>query len=126
MILITGGVFQGKRAFALGLTGLSDEQITDGAACEKGAIESAGVLDNLEQYLKRFPEEMEDHEGFAERIYEANPDLVIISQEMGCGIVPMDKEDRLWRQGCGRCSIDLAAKSQEVYRVICGIGTRIK
>ena len=55
-----------------------------------------------------------------------HPDAVIVSDEIGCGIVPMDPIEREWRQTTGRALCMIAARSVQVTRVTCGIGQRIK
>jgi adenosyl cobinamide kinase/adenosyl cobinamide phosphate guanylyltransferase len=40
--------------------------------------------------------------------------------------VPVDRNDRAWREAAGRALCVLAQKSESVTRVICGIGVRIK
>lgn len=50
----------------------------------------------------------------------------IVLREQGCGLVPMDPVARAQREEIGRLACRLAAKSTAVYRVTCGIGTRIK
>ena len=47
-------------------------------------------------------------------------------QDMSQGIVPMDKEERAAREMNGRLMIYLAGEADEVVRVFCGIGERIK
>jgi adenosylcobinamide kinase/adenosylcobinamide-phosphate guanylyltransferase len=63
---------------------------------------------------------------FAQQLLERNQDILIVTTELGCGIVPMEREDRLWREAVGRICTCLAQQSEEVVRVMCGIGTRIK
>lgn len=41
-------------------------------------------------------------------------------------IVPMDELQRKYREMIGRICTELASGAEEVYRVICGIGIRIK
>lgn len=51
---------------------------------------------------------------------------VVISDEIGNGIVPLEKEDRLYRDIVGECQQKLAAGAEAVYRVYCGICQRLK
>ena len=62
----------------------------------------------------------------AEILYQKNPELVIVTDEIGCGIVPMDPFQREVREQTGRVCTALAGKARRVHRVICGIGTVIK
>lgn len=52
--------------------------------------------------------------------------LVIIGDEIGNGIVPMEKEERFIREETGRIYIELAKQANHVERVICGIAQVIK
>ena len=105
MILVIGGRAQGKLAFAkkeLGVTDFSDGTLGDKACLynlQEAVREGAGKT-ALDAYLARHPD--------------------------GCGIVPMEKEERLWRENVGRLCCYLAERAERVYRVFCGIGTRIK
>lgn len=54
------------------------------------------------------------------------PGCIVISDEIGNGIVPIDSFEREYRERTGRILIKLAEQADEVVRVICGIGQRIK
>lgn len=60
------------------------------------------------------------------RTVEAHGNMVVISDEIGSGIVPMDEAERFFREFTGRLQCLLAEKADVVVRVICGIGQRIK
>lgn len=60
------------------------------------------------------------------RFLEQYPNWIIISDEVGNGIVPMEKEERAYREVLGRILIEAASKADRVERVICGLGQRIK
>ncbi|MCD8022885.1 MAG: bifunctional adenosylcobinamide kinase/adenosylcobinamide-phosphate guanylyltransferase [Lachnospiraceae bacterium] len=68
----------------------------------------------------------EQADAFAAWLYQSNPAIVIVTNELGYGIVPIEKEDRFWREVTGRICTCLAARSDEVVRVVCGIGMRLK
>ncbi len=56
---------------------------------------------------------------------EENQDTIVIADEIGNGIVPLDAFERV--QGADRQSRNTACKkADEVVRVICGIGQKIK
>lgn len=59
-------------------------------------------------------------------IYEANPDIILICDEVGGGIVPLKKEDRIYRETVGRALCCAVKKSDRVERVMCGIGQCLK
>lgn len=62
----------------------------------------------------------------AQELTRKNTAGVIHIQEMGCGIVPIEKSDREYRELVGRISCLFAKQADEVYRVICGIPQKIK
>ena len=55
-----------------------------------------------------------------------NTEAVASDDEIGCLIVQEDEILRKYRETAGRVCQRLAAGSDEVYRVICGIGKRMK
>ena len=63
---------------------------------------------------------------FARQFCCENPDAVVVANEVGAGVVPMTKEDRMFREAVGRALCVIAQNSQQVTRCVCGIGVRIK
>jgi adenosyl cobinamide kinase/adenosyl cobinamide phosphate guanylyltransferase len=62
----------------------------------------------------------------AKDLMERNPDVVLVSNELGYGVVPIDAFDRKYREGTGRLCCLLAKEATEVHRVVCGLGQVIK
>jgi adenosyl cobinamide kinase/adenosyl cobinamide phosphate guanylyltransferase len=60
------------------------------------------------------------------QILQRNPNIVIVVDELGCGIIPMEAFDRDYREITGRVCCRLAENAKEVHRVICGIGMVLK
>lgn len=50
----------------------------------------------------------------------------IVCDEVGCGIVPMDKFEREYREVVGRICTMIAKQADTVIRIYCGIATTIK
>ena len=61
-----------------------------------------------------------------ENITRNNPPAIVIMDEIGCGIVPVQPEDRVYRDLAGYAGQLLAEKAEIVYRVTAGIGVKIK
>lgn len=61
-----------------------------------------------------------------EETISAYRNLILITEEVGNGIVPMTKEDRQWRDDVGALQVELAQQADEVIRVLCKIGQKIK
>ena len=68
----------------------------------------------------------EDAAAFIKNLYEKNPSVVIVSNELGCGVVPVERFDRMWREMVGRMCVCAAGYSDEVVRVVCGLGMKLK
>ena len=80
-------------------------------------------------YLRRRMQQGADEEQLLQEtkaFCEKNPGVIVVTEEVGCGVVPMDAFERKWREVCGRASVILAERSEQVYRVICGIPQRLK
>ena len=124
MELIIGGAFQGKRKYGEqhypGLTWLPA-----GEASENQLMQAEGITD-LQDYIRRQIEAEKDVSDLGDKLIQNNPEAVITVQEVGYGVVPVDKTDRIYREAVGRICTRLAAHSQRVVRVVCGIGTVIK
>lgn len=52
--------------------------------------------------------------------------IIFVTNEIGMGIVPENKQTRLYRDLIGRCNQTIAAGADAVVMVICGIATFIK
>ena len=51
---------------------------------------------------------------------------ILILDEVGCGLVPMDPFERQYREAVGRLGEQLAKKASEVYRMSCGLAQKLK
>lgn len=60
------------------------------------------------------------------RVKEMDGDIVIVSSELGAGLVPEAKLSRLFRDMHGRVNQYIAKNADEVYYVIASIGVKIK
>lgn len=123
MILIIGGAYQGKTDYARSL-GISD--ICDGASEDMDRVWEHSAVNYFQLLIKRQLEAGLDPLAEAKKLLDKNPDIVIISTEIGGGIVPIEKSERLWREAVGKVCCFLAQECSRVVRVICGIPTIIK
>lgn len=126
MLLIVGGAFQGKLEAAKNLTGLSEADFVDGAVCPMEEIYTAKGIRHFHEYIRRMLQEQQSLGGFLTKLHGQNPDIVLISTELGYGVVPIEPFDRLYRESTGRICCEAARLSKKVYRVIAGIPCCIK
>ena len=125
MKLVIGGAFQGKYYYARKTFNIQDGW-ADGSTCGWDDIfQCRGIL-HFHDYVKRRLEAGKGVEGLEDELMEKNPDICILTNEMGYGVVPVEAFDREYRETMGRLCEKLASRSSEVHRVICGIGTVIK
>ena len=144
MILVIGGAFQGKLEFAAKLAGCDTEEVftpgekpvLTGSAAEgfriSSAAENCRILNGLHLLLRSCMERMTEEEtdaamdAFLGRAVRKDPELIIISSEVGYGIVPMDPAERRWREKTGRWMTRIAGECRKVYRVVSGIPVLLK
>lgn len=61
-----------------------------------------------------------------EKLLFANKELVLICDEVGYGIVPLDEAERCYREAVGRLLCSLAQQADEMVRIVGGMPIRIK
>ncbi len=106
MRLIVGGASQGKTRYANESYG--------------------GCVRDFHLTVRRWLDQGLDPVAESEKFLLENPDAVIVMDEIGCGIIPIERADRLWREAVGRVGCYLARRAKTVERVVCGIPTKIK
>ena len=109
MKLYIGGVYQGQEK-------LARQENPDGELFERFH----------ETIREKVQQEGQDAPAFAEKFCREHPDAVVVSDEVGSGVVPMEAEDRAFREAVGRVLCVIARNAEQVTRCVCGIGVRIK
>ena len=118
--LYIGGTGNGQRELAEKETGIKPVECTPEEALKSPAIDKFHLL--ARQILKQGGSPQE----FARKLIKENPDAVICTDEIGCGIHPLAQEERIWREETGRALCIIAEAAGTVTRVFYGIGQRIK
>lgn len=148
MIMITGGAFSGKLDFAREQFGLKEDEIADGTDCALEEVFAAKCIVHYERLIRRLMEmdgqELRSGAGdadekavvepagtargdslcplaFTDRLLAENPAAIVIMDEIGGGIIPLEKSERLWREQTGLAGCRIAQQSDTVIRVCCGI-----
>ena len=113
MILIVGGEGAGKRTFAKSL-GYKDEDMAD------ASLDCLPVIFHVERLVFDCPEK-------ADALYDALlAKEVVICNEVGSGVIPIERSERLGREAVGRLCVRLAGRADTVVRMVCGIPSVIK
>ena len=112
MILIIGGAGQGKLAYVLEKTGYTVDQVARTPEEARARPVFAG--------LENWPEL--DEAG----LLSANPEVILICDEVGCGVVPVEPAQRRRREQVGRLCCRLAKRAERVERIFCGLPMILK
>ena len=119
MRFVVGGRASGKSEYVKNKYGAAE--IPD---ADFNNIMTARAVKNFHLFMR---ENMNENiRALVDEICEKNHDIIIISDEIGCGVVPSDDFEREWRERAGRANCYIADRADEVVRVVCGIGTVIK
>lgn len=124
--LIIGGAYQGKLRYALANTGHTMEGVADGAYCELAEALGKPVIDHFQLLVRRLVAAGEDVEALVALLAARPLDVLIIADEVGSGLVPIDDFERAWREAAGRACCALAEQAVVVERVFCGLPLCIK
>ena len=116
MILLIGGVGQGKLAYAMENTGCGPENV----ARDPASARTKPIFAGLAEWVRSHP-----GEGIGD-LLDVNPGVVILCDEVGCGVVPVDPAERAWREETGRLCCELAQKADRVERIFCGLSMVLK
>lgn len=132
MKLVIGGYSQGKLNYVLQKSNPDNHMVLDKRLPDEHQLqEIAGqgktvIINHFHSWIK---EEIAQGGNPEEEIFTflgKHPECIIISDEIGNGIVPIDAFEREYRERTGRLLVKLANQADEVVRVICGIGQKIK
>lgn len=141
MHFITGGAFNGKRAWVrkkvekdnTWLSAYEHHQLPRKLTHQQDVL----ILEGIEIWLKSLSKEYElEHSRKIwnnclqdwlqwEKEYNSRK-LIIIGTDLSKGIVPIEKEDRIWRDLTGWAYQDTAAKAERVDVIWYGINQTIK
>ena len=137
MHLIIGGRHMGKLEYARSLYGdapvcdLSEEALES----FEDKILAARIIVNLQDGMRRLLKKEKEYEkremktparDFFISLLHQMKDKVLIGDEIGSGIVPLDPFERFWRDETGFLYQTLAARADLVDRVWAGIPCRLK
>lgn len=112
MTLIIGGIGQGKLAYVLQKTGYTPEDV----AYHPTDAQSRPIFAGVECWVDLD----------VDLLLAKNPHAILLCCEVGCGVVPVKPEERVWREQVGRLCCQLAEKADRVERIFCGLPMVLK
>lgn len=108
-ILIVGAAHQGKRSYAKKV--FCGEEIR---------------FESLHEDIRRLMEHGEDPFETLLGMLDECENWIVVCDEVGCGVVPMDEFSRQYREQVGRVCCELARRANLVIRVTCGLPQALK
>lgn len=126
MIFVFGGSYQGKTDFVKKTFSLTDEDIF---VPEEGMTEfetDRKAISHMERFIySRIEKELPVFDWFDEHM-EMFRDRIVICDDISCGVVPIEKILRLYRDNVGKQMQIFSREADEVYRVYAGLGEKLK
>jgi adenosyl cobinamide kinase/adenosyl cobinamide phosphate guanylyltransferase len=126
MIVIFGGAYQGKLAYALERFKLTENDVFTCNSDDAGLPGNRKIIYELEKWILALLKNNIDVEQALRQFIESNKDAIVICNDISCGVVPVDPLMRKWREATGRSLAALSRESVEAVRLFCGIPTRVK
>lgn len=124
MIFVFGGAHQGMEAYAIENCGAREIRVLTE---ENSHIDFSGDgVTGLERFVLGCVQRDESALAYFEAHRDEWENSVLIGMDFSCGVVPMDAQQRLWREENGRLNNYLAGEAQKVVRMFCGIAQILK
>ena len=126
MILIFGGSYQGKLAYALSRFSLTEADVCFCNDEDMAAPEGKKIVYEIDRWILALIRADMDVAEKMGQFVKNNQDAIVICNDVSCGVVPVDPILRKWREEVGKFLGLLSQYSEEVIRLYCGISTRLK
>ena len=124
MHLIIGGKYMGKLAYARKLYG-GHIAICDLSISEPDSITHAAIVTNLQDGVRTLMKQGINVREFFDLHLKEHRNSILIGDEIGSGLVPMEPFERAWRDETGFLYQTLAQEADIVDRIWAGLATRL-
>ena len=129
MRLIIGGAYQGKRRYVADKYGIDIAEMKDCMNANTTELVNSKCIYNFHLFIKsklEVGQEFSEIVKFTKLLLENERNIIIIMDEVGSGIISMEKREREWREAVGRIGCILAENAESVERIACGCAVKIK
>ncbi|WP_289026533.1 bifunctional adenosylcobinamide kinase/adenosylcobinamide-phosphate guanylyltransferase [uncultured Ruminococcus sp.] len=126
MKLILGGYANGRTAYAMQNYQLMESDCFDAAAEPLARWNGQRLILHAEQLVNPWLEQGKEPCTEILPWLERWQNAVLITQEVGCGLVPVTPQQRQLREAVGHFNRLLAECAETVERVCCGLGMQLK
>jgi hypothetical protein len=124
MHFVFGGRGMGMLEYAKGL--LDYPIVCDLAADGPERMDVSNIVVNVHLFVKSLFAEGLDARDYFERHMDGFLNSIVVGDEVGSGVVPVEPFERAWRDEVGRVYQLLAANARDVTRVWAGIPQPLK
>ena len=125
MILVFGGAYQGKLAYARERFDITNSDVYFCDENSSAVPRGMKLIYELDKWVLALIKAGLDVDNEIKRFTLDNKDAIVICNDISCGVVPEDPIQRKWREFVGRALSELARESDEVVRLFCGIPTTL-
>lgn len=126
MILVVGGAYQGKLEYVKDKYKISDDEIYSFNDYINQRLQSCRCINELHLIIKQMLKDGKSPiDEVKKMLINQKPEVVILN-EIGNGIIPIEKSERAWREQVGFVGCYLAGKAESVERIVCGINEKVK
>lgn len=126
MVLVFGGSSQGKLQFTMLTYGHTDAHVLYCDETTLSITDDHKVVYGLEKFIYNCTIHNIDPLSYLQEHIGQLGDKILICNDISGGVVPLEPQDRKWREYNGRCLQYLAEQSKTVYRVFCGLPMVLK
>lgn len=125
MIMVFGGAYQGKLEYVYTNYGKT-RSVFQCSETDVTIDFSKEIINAFHLFILACIKNEIDAKEFIMENMERLKDRIVICDDITGGVVPIEREVRRWRESAGRSMALLAKNSDEIIRVFCGIGVRVK
>ena len=118
---IIGGAYQGKSDFAKHLC--PEGTVLDCKTDSLDDLNQSRIVLNLEEAVRILLNQGKDPVSLLPALLDGK---IVTGREVGCGVVPISAEERLFRDETGRTYQALSQNAKQITRMFCGIAQTIK
>lgn len=126
MELIFGGAYQGKLAYWKKNSGLTEKEIGFCSLENPCLPDEKAAVCGLHLYILAAMRAGKDPLEEIQNRFCKEQKITVLCDDLSACLVPMDPEQRRWRELTGKALQYLAKESSRVTRVFCGIGSVLK
>ena len=126
MILIIGGVYQGKLEYAREHYPEAPVIQCDDMNHELDLPDESCIINALHLFILAQTKAGINTYEYLEQHMSRLQNKIIVCDDISCGVVPISSELRFWRESTGRCLGLISKNSDKVIRLYCGIPSVIK